>query len=173
MTSGPSDDETTSCPPGASEAWRRKFLVVVDRSSELRAALRFACRRARHTEGQVALFHAVPSAEFHHFAAIGELMAREARNDAEQLLQDVAQEVLRQTGTFPSLYIREGDTTEQLLALIAGDPTFSVLVLGAGFGSDGPGPLVSALSGRLAGKIRIPVTIVPGDLADGQIDGLS
>ena len=151
----------------------RKFLVVIDRSAELRAALRFACRRARHTGGQVALFHAVPSAEFHHFAGIGELMDREARTDAEHLLQEVAQEVQRQTGTFPTLYFREGDTTEQLLAVIAADPSFSVLVLGAGFGADGPGPLVSGLSGRLAGKVRIPVTIVPGDLSDVQIDALS
>jgi nucleotide-binding universal stress UspA family protein len=151
----------------------RKFLVVVDRSAELKAALRFACRRALHTDGVIGLFHALPKAEFHHFASIGELMEREARSDAEQLLQDVAAEVHRQTGTFPALYIREGDTAEQLIKVIAEDPTFSVLVLGAGFGKEGPGPLVSALSGQLAGKIRIPVTIVPGDLSEARIDALT
>jgi hypothetical protein len=46
-------------------------------------------------------------------------------------------------------------------------------VLGAGIGSEGPGPLVSGLSGRLAGQIRVPVTIVPGDLDDARIDALS
>jgi nucleotide-binding universal stress UspA family protein len=152
---------------------RRKFLVVVDRSPELKAALRFACRRAVHTNGGVALFHAVPAAEFHHFASIAGLMEREARNAGEQLLQDVAAEVHRLTGTFPALFIREGDTAEQLLKVIAEDPSFSVLVLGAGFGAEGPGPLVSALSGQLAGKLRIPVTIVPGDLDEARIDTLS
>lgn len=157
----------------ATDAAGRKFLVVVDNSSELKAALRFACRRALHTNGAIGLFHAVPKAEFHHFASIGDLMEREARGAAEQLLQDVASEVHRLTGTFPALYIREGDTTEQLIKVIVEDPTFSVLVLGAGTGTEGPGPLVSALSGQLAGKIRIPVTIVPGDLDEARIDALT
>jgi nucleotide-binding universal stress UspA family protein len=166
-----SDTLPPAADPASSPA--RKFLVVVDRSTELKAALRFACRRALHTQGSIGLFHALAKAEFHHFASIGELMEREARSDAEQLLQDVAAEVHRLTGTFPALYIREGDTTEQLLKIIAEDPSFSVLVLGAGTGKEGPGPLVSALSGNLAGKIRIPVTIVPGDLDEARIDALT
>ncbi len=151
----------------------RKFLLVVDQSTELKAALRFACRRALHTNGAIGLFHALPKAEFHHFASIGELMDREARSAGEQLLQDVAGEVHRLTGAFPALYIREGDTVEQLIKVIADDPSFSVLVLGAGSGTEGPGPLVTALSGKLAGKIRIPVTIVPGDLDPMRIDALT
>jgi nucleotide-binding universal stress UspA family protein len=100
-------------------------------------------------------------------------MEREARSEAEQLLQDVAADVHRQTGTFPALYIREGDVMEQLLKVLDEDRNFSILVLGAGSGSEGPGPLVSAISGRLAGQIRIPVTIVPGDLDPVRIDALS
>ena len=151
----------------------RKFLVVVDTWTELKAALRFACRRALHSNGAIGLFHAVPQAEFHHFAAIGTLMEREARGAGEQLLQDVAGEVHRLTGTFPALYIREGDTTEQLIKVLAEEPAITVLVLGAGTGKEGPGPLVTALSGQLAGKIRIPVTIVPGDLDEARIDALT
>ena len=151
----------------------RKFLVVVDASAELRAALRFACRRAVKTDGEVALFHAVPKTEFHHFASVGDLIEREARSDAERLLQSVAVETYRQAGRYPAFYIREGDTLEQLRAVIADDPSFCVLVLGAGTGPEGPGPIISALSGALAGKIRIPVTIVPGNLTDAKIDALT
>jgi len=151
----------------------RKLLLVVDNSAELKAALRFACRRAVNAHGVVALFYAVPAAQYQHLAGVSGLMEREARSEAEQLLQDVAAEAHRQTGTFPALYIREGDTMEQLLKVLAEDSSFSILVLGAGTGSEGPGPLVSGLSGRLAGKIRIPVTIVPGDLDPVRIDALS
>ena len=49
----------------------------------------------------------------------------------------------------------------------------SVLVLGAGIGGEGPGVIVSALSGKLAGKISIPVTIVPSALSDERIDALT
>jgi nucleotide-binding universal stress UspA family protein len=161
-------ERDTSPPAGP-----RKFLLVVDQSAELRAAARFACRRALRTDGIVALFHAVPTRDFHHFASIGELMEREARSEAEQLLQAIANDVHRITGNYPTVYLREGDTMEQLLGVIAGDPSISVLVLGAGTGPEGPGAIVSALSGNLAGKIRIPVTIVPGHLSDAQIDALT
>jgi nucleotide-binding universal stress UspA family protein len=164
---------SAAAPETATEARLRKILVVVDNSAELKAALRYACRRAVHTNGQVVLFTSLPAVQFAQSASINELMATEARNAAEQLLQDVAAEVHRQTGHFPSLYIREGDTMQQLLTVIGEEGGFAVLVLGAGSGAEGPGPLVSALSGQLAGKIRIPVTIVPGDMDPARIDALS
>ncbi|MCB2106469.1 MAG: universal stress protein [Rhodobacteraceae bacterium] len=151
----------------------RKFLVVVDNTTEMRAALRFACRRAKHTGGTVALFYAVPKTELHHFATIGDLMDREARSDAEKLLQHLAAETRRETGRFPSFYIREGDVLAQLVEVVKSDPSFSVLVLAAKAGNEGPGPIVSALSGKLAGKIRIPVTIVPGTISDEKLDALT
>jgi nucleotide-binding universal stress UspA family protein len=151
----------------------RTFLVVVDRSEEMQAALRYACRRVARTGGAVALFHAVPVTEFHHFKTIGELMDHEARTEAERRLQTVAAEVHRQIGKFPELYIRQGDTLNELEAVIRENPTISVLVLGAGVGTEGPGLIVSALSGKLAGKIAIPVTIVPGDLTPERIDAIT
>jgi nucleotide-binding universal stress UspA family protein len=151
----------------------RSFLLVVDASAEMSAALRFACRRALHTGGNVALFHAVEPADFHHFASIGDLMETEARSEAEKLLQRVAADVQRLIGQMPSLFLREGDTMEQLQAVIAEQESISVLVLGAGTDDDGPGPLVSALSGRLAGKIPLPVIIVPGSLTPEEIDALT
>lgn len=151
----------------------RTFLLVVDSSAELSAALRFACRRALHTNGSVGLFHAVEPSDFHHFASIADLMDTEARSEAEKLLQRVAADVQRQTGRMPTLYLREGDTNEQLLAVIEEQADISVLVLGASAGEEGPGPLVTALSGRLAGKIALPVTIVPGNLTADEIDALT
>jgi len=62
---------------------------------------------------------------------------------------------------------------EELFKLVAEDDGISVVVLAAGTGSEGPGPLVEALTGKHAGKLRVPVTIVPGDLSDGEIDGLT
>lgn len=151
----------------------RTFLVVVDRSVEFRAALRFACRRVLNTGGKVALFHAVPHSDYHHFAAIEELMQHEAKTEAERRLQQVAADVHRVTGRFPDLHLRQGDTLDQLHRVIAENPSIDMLVLGAGTGPEGPGPIVSALSGKLAGKIMIPVTIVPGDLSEERLDALT
>lgn len=161
--------ETTSTP----DTDARTFLVVVDKSAEFPAALRYACRRVLRTRGAIALFRAVPPTEFQHFSTVGELMDHEAKTEAERLLQQVAADVHRQTGQFPSLYIRQGEVLQQLQAVIAENPAISMLVLGAGTGGEGPGPIVSALSGTLAGKILIPVVIVPGDMTPEQIDAVT
>jgi len=168
----PADPPATAPePPVADEG--RTFLVVVDRSVEFKASLRYACRRVLNTGGKVALFHAVPQSDYHHFAAIEELMQHEAKTDAERRLQQVAVDVHRLTGRFPDLHLRQGDTLDQLTAVIAENPSISMLVLGANAGPEGPGVIVSAISGKLAGKITIPVTIVPGDLGDERLDSLS
>ena len=152
---------------------QRTFLVVVDGSEELRAGLRYACRRAMHTGGNVALFKHVGNADFHHFAAIGEIMEREARSDAERQLQQAAADVIDATGRLPALYLAEGDLIKELVQLVQEHPEITVLVLSASTGPEGPGPLVSSLSGKNAAKLIVPVTIVPGDLSDEAIDQLT
>ena len=58
-------------------------------------------------------------------------------------------------------------------SLFRGFPAISILVLGAGTGPEGPGPLITYLTGRGASRLRIPITIVPGGLTLEQIDALS
>ncbi len=151
----------------------RTFLVVVDDSDEMRAALRYACRRARNSGGRVALLRVIEPPEFQHFAAIGNLMQAEAREAAEALLQRMAETVNGTSGEMPMLYVREGDPCDQLLELIDEEPSISILVLAAGTGPEGPGPLCQALAGRSVDRLRIPLTIVPGSLTDAAIDALT
>ena len=68
--------------------------------------------------------------------------------------------------------IRDGHKSEEILAIIEEDKDIAILVLGAGIGKEGPGPLVAML-GRTGGDFPIPVTIVPGTLTDKQIEALS
>ena len=151
----------------------RVFLVVVDDSPEMRAALRFACRRAKSSDGQVALLRVIEPAEYQHFASIGNLMQAEARENAEQLLNRLAGEVNALSGHLPVLYVREGEPREELIKVVTEEPSISVLVLAADTGSKGPGPLITALTGKYMGKMRVPVTIVPGSLTDDQIDQIT
>lgn len=151
----------------------RVFLVVVDDSEEMPKALRFACRRAQHTGGRVALLYVVEPADFQHWMAVGDLMREEARSEGEQLLQKLATQVNELTGSLPVLYVREGDRRDELLKLIEEEPSISILVLAASTEQRGPGPLVAALTGKFMGRLRVPVTIVPGNLSDDDIDGVS
>jgi nucleotide-binding universal stress UspA family protein len=151
----------------------RIFLVVVDESAEMEVALRFACRRARHTGGRVALLSVTEPADFQHWMGVGNLMREEARAESERTLQKCASRVFEMSGAMPVLHVREGDRREQLLKLLDEEPGISILVLGANTGPRGPGPLISALTGKFLSKLRVPLTIVPGDLSDDEIDSVS
>ena len=151
----------------------RVFLVVVDETPEHRIAVHYAARRAAHTGGRLAMLYVVEPAELQHFQAIEELARAEAREAAEELLQRLCAEIAPIAGAMPVVYIREGRRHDELLALINEEPTISILVLAAGTGSEGPGPLTSYLTGKAAARLRIPITIVPGGLSIDQVDMLS
>ena len=170
-----SDPENPAAGPGEAppKAPDRVFLVVVDETAELKVALRYACRRAWKTGGRVALLYVVEPADFQQFAAVGELMKEESRQAAEQLLQKMATEVGKVSGSMPVLYLREGSRRDELLKLIEEDPSISILILGAETGPKGPGPLVSALTGKFVGRLRVPVTIVPGNISEEDIEKIA
>jgi len=151
----------------------RVFLVVVDETEEYRVAVHYAARRAGHTGGRVALLYVIEPAEMQQWMAIEELAREERREEAEQLLQGLCEELAPLAGAMPIVYIREGRRRDELLALINEEPSISILVLAAGTGAEGPGPLISYLTGKQAARLRIPVTIVPGGLTLDQVDALS
>jgi len=148
----------------------RVFLVVVDDSPEREVALRYACLRARKGGGRVALLRVVEPVGLVEWAGVGAMMQEERREEAEKLLSGLAAQVNELTGSLPILMIREGDARDELLALIEEDPRISVLVLASAAGSGGPGPLISALTGRYVGRMTVPMTIVPGTLDDKELE---
>ena len=147
----------------------RKFLVVVDDTPECRVALRFASLRAKKTGGGVVLLYVIQPADFQHWMAVEKLMKEEAREEAEELLQGLAAEVNGFAGIVPEYRIREGTTQEEILSLLEEEPDIRVLVLGASPNKEGPGPLVQAMAGQMAGSMRVPITVVPGSMTPEQI----
>jgi len=151
----------------------RVFLVVVDETEEHRLAVHYAARRAAHTGGKLALLYVIEPAELQQWLAIEALARAERREAAEELLQKLCEDIAPIAGSMPIVYIREGRRSDELLGLISEDPTISILVLAAGTGSEGPGPLVSYLTGKAVARLRIPITIVPGGLSLEDVDALS
>ncbi|HEY4077134.1 MAG TPA: universal stress protein [Rhizomicrobium sp.] len=148
----------------------RKFLVVVDRTPEHVVALRFATRRAQHTGGRVTLMCPATPPDFQQWRGVEEIMRDEAHAEAEALLYDAAKVVNDLSGLIPELVIPYGLVTDCLIQLLKDDRDISILVLAAGTAKEGPGPLVSMFGSAVQ---SIPVTIVPGDFTDDQIDALA
>jgi nucleotide-binding universal stress UspA family protein len=159
--------------PDASAEPERIFLVVVDETEEMQKALHFACRRALHTGGRVALLYVIEPPEFQHWLGVERVMHDEARQQAEQTLQALAAKVQAMTTKVPVLYLREGRRRDELLALIKEEPGISLLVLATATGREGPGPLVTYLVSQLGGQTDIPVTLVPGRLSEAEIDAVT
>ena len=68
--------------------------------------------------------------------------------------------------------IREGNPGEQILDVIDKDVDIAMLVLAASAGAEGPGPIITMLA-KNAGTFPIPITVVPGNLNDVDLDALS
>ncbi len=162
-------------PPAAEDgaAYRRKFLVVADGSKECRVALRYAALRAALTKGCVSLLYVIEPADFQHWRTVEDRMRAEARQDGEGVLHELAGEVNELVGLMPELLFREGTKAEEVIAAIKEDPSIHVLVIAAGVGKEGPGPLVSMVAGKTGAGFAIPVTVVPGDMSDDEIDEIS
>ncbi len=149
------------------------FLVCVDGSPECKVAMRFACLRARNTKGGVVLLHVVEPGDFQHWVAVEKLMAEDRRQEAEELLNELAAEVQEYAGFRPVLAVREGRRAEEILTLIKEDPTINILVLGAAPEGQGSNELVRSLSAELTKRLTIPLTIVPGNLTDEQLEEIT
>lgn len=148
----------------------RKFLVVIDKTPECRVAVRFAARRAQHTGGRMTLLCAAAPVDFQQWQGVEEIMMDEAHQDAEALVYDAAKTINELTGITPELVIAHGEAADSLLELIRSDRDISILVLAAGVSKEGPGPLVKLFAGKVQ---PIPVTIVPGNLSDEEVDELA
>ncbi|MBO6825669.1 MAG: universal stress protein [Sneathiella sp.] len=152
---------------------RHKFLVVVDDTPECRTAIRFACRRAWHVGGGVTLLRVIEPPDFQHWMGVEQVMREEARAAAEELLQSLAEDIQKDTNLVPEFIIRDGYVKDELLALIEEDPDVRILVLAASPDTGGPGPLVKSLVGDMSGTFAIPITVVPGNLTDQQLDAVT
>ncbi|GAA5539862.1 universal stress protein [Ochrobactrum soli] len=150
---------------------RRKFLAVIDETPECGRAVAYAARRAKNTSGSLILLFVIDDSDFQQILGVGEIMRAEAQDRARSALEKFAAVVREDQGIEPELSIREGQTAEELLSLIEEDQDIAILVLAAGSGKEGPGPLVQSLAGRA--QFPIPVTVVPAGLTDDDIDAVT
>jgi len=154
----------------------RKFLVVVDDSPEFEGALRYAARRARSTGGRVVMLQVIPTAASDaHWAGVRDEIERQTRAEAEASLNRWAGEAAERSGATPVLLIERGEAQACIRKVVGEDPEIKILVLAAGEGSRGSGPLVSAVvkQGAAFTGRKLPVTIVPGELTEKDIEDLA
>jgi nucleotide-binding universal stress UspA family protein len=150
-----------------------KWLVVIDDTAECDRAVYFAARRAARVGAGVVMLRVIETADRNQqWLGVADIMKAEAHEEANAALDKFSSRANGIAGVTPERVVREGNTAEQILKLIEDDEDIAILVLAAGTGKEGPGPLVSSI-GKSAGEYPIPVAIVPGHLTDEELDAMT
>lgn len=150
----------------------RKFLVVLDDSRECLNAMRFAAMRAANTGGGVEILAVIPPEEFNHWIGVGDIMREEERERIHAHFEVFAKWMRDKQGIDPELVIREGVPVDEIISQVQDDTEIGILVLGAGTGKGGPGPLVTKLT-RNAAALSVPITIVPGEMTKERLQAVT
>jgi hypothetical protein len=100
-------------------------------------------------------------------------MRAEARDEVEKRIDHYAARARNLAGIDAERVIKEGSKSEEIQKLIEEDSDIGVLVLAAGTSNEGPGPLVSSLASSRFVTFTVPITIVPGQLTDEELDALA
>ena len=149
------------------------FLVVLDDSSEIMNALRYAAQRSAINNGRVALLYTFETLEFSHWKAVEDIAEVESRKEAESKIKEFENYVLKFTPKNPKKYIMKGDRVECIINFLNANKFITNFVLAASAKESGSDPLISAFTGKQRSKISVPMTIIPPNLSEEEIDKLS
>lgn len=152
---------------------KRKYLVVIDDTEECDRAVYWASKRATRTGSQLIMLRVIePGERNQQWLGVADIMKAEQMEAANAALDKFAVRAHQIAEVTPDRVIREGDPADEILRLIEEDADIGILVLAAGVGKEGPGPLVSGLC-KNASSFPIPVAIVPGHLGDEDLEAMA
>ncbi|MDB5573344.1 MAG: universal stress protein [Tardiphaga sp.] len=150
-----------------------KCLVIVDDTTEWDRAVYYAARWAIRVAGGVVMLRVIETGDRNQqWLGVAEVMRAEAEDEANAALDRASGRANGIAAITPERVIREGDPLEEVLDVIDRDVDIAMLVLAASAGPEGPGPIITTMA-KTVGSFPIPVTVIPGNLTDADIDALS
>ena len=149
-----------------------KFLVCVDKTETSRAALRFACIKAKKRGGVVDILHVVEPPEFQAIFSVSDQIQQDKHSEADELLARLSEEATTMAGIVPTILRRDGSVGPEILKAAVEDQGVNMLVLGVAPGQT-KGKLVAWISQQMGSDLIMPVLLVPGNLTDAQMEELA
>ena len=149
----------------------RKFLAVSDETEECMSALLFAGLRAKAVGAGLVILRCARVPGGGGWIGLDRDINQDAIDAARLKAVQHADQVEARTGVKAELIVSDDEAVDAIRKLVDGDQAIKVLILAAGSGRWGPGPLVSRLAkGKPLAARPIAVTVIPGDLSDKQLD---
>ena len=150
-----------------------KCLVIVDDTPECDRAVYYAARWALRNGGGVVMLRVIEIEDRNQqWRGVADIMRAEAHEEANAALDRASGRANGLAAITPERVVREGEPIAQILDVIDKDVDIATLVLAASGGAEGPGPITPATA-KTAGTFPIPLTIIPGSLADDDLEALS
>jgi len=151
---------------------RKKFLVIIDNSKELKNAIYFAAKRALNTKGTLTMLYVVNPATNAEWARVSNLIEQEATSDAKKITRNWSLEVVEKFKIKPEIIIRLGNVVDEIIKLIENDKGIRFLVLASSLDNDNPGPIIKSILKR-TNNLSVPIVIVPASLTVEDIETIA
>jgi hypothetical protein len=149
----------------------RKFLAVSDETEESLSALLFAAMRSKAVGAGLVILRCARMPGLGGWVGLDKDISQDAIDAARVKAKQHADQVETRTQVKAEFVISDEDPIDAIRKLVEGDPAIKSLVLAAGAGRLGPGPLVSRLAkGKPLAARPIAVTVIPGNLTDKQLE---
>src|SRR5262245_33440639 len=149
----------------------RKFLAISDETEECMSALVFAAMRAKAVGAGLIILRCARVPGVGGWIGLDKDISQDAIDAARVKATQHVDTVEGRTGMKAELHVSDEEAVDAIRKLVDSDTAIQVLILAAGAGRAGPGPLVSRLAkGRPLATRPIAVTVIPGDLTDEQLD---
>lgn len=143
-----------------------KYLVCVDNTDVSRMALRFACIKGKKRGILIDIMHVIEKEDVQALGGVAKKMEREKRQEAEDLLKELSSDAYEFSGVISSLWIKEGDPSDEIIDLAMSEPDINMLVLGVNPGSKSGNRVINWVTSK---ELLVPVMLVPATLTDQQM----
>jgi len=149
------------------------YLICVSDQQESETALRYGCLRAKRRNAQIAILHVVEPADFEGLLAIGDVIRQEKEEEAQTLLNRMADIANQELGVHPILILKEGNIGEEIIKTTLENSDINMVILGLRHDSKLGPKLASFLTTKMGAEMLVPLMLVPGNLTDAQLIELS
>jgi nucleotide-binding universal stress UspA family protein len=151
---------------------KSNILVCVDTTSGSNIALRYACYKAKKTGFSVHIL-AIIESSYKSLPFGSRAVGKDKRIEVENHLSKLVKEVNEETGIIPTISIREGDISSEIISQIEEDKNCSMVILGKSSKSESDNTVLPIISRKIGDKIKIPLVIVPQNMHEQHLKRLA
>ena len=149
---------------------KKKFLVVIDDSKELKNAINFAAQRAKNTSGGLAMLYVVDHAINAQWSKVEHLIEQEETSEAKKICRNWVQIIKEQFDIDAEIIIKLGNKKTEILKLLKEDKNIRFLVLATSIDGEDPGPIIKSLLSSKMRDLSIPIVLVPCSMHEKDIN---